>query len=295
MQDELLAQWYARVSYFKHLGHQIAYMDNQRDGEALVLLHGFPNSSWDWHRIWPLLDRRYRLIALDFLGCGMSDKPQDHEYSVMDQADQLSRLLGVLGVRQAHLVAHSSGISVAQEILALKELDDDPELPAIRSLVFLNGGVLPSSAPTIMEQRLVQMQGEDVASHLNAAFLHNVMQTLAGTSHVFTEAETAVVWQQMTCNGGVQTMVKLLHYITERQQMGPRWEQAMRITQVPMCAMLGSEDPVWGRSVMEDIRRRMPMMETELLTSVGHYPYWHDAEGLCNALSSFHTACLLKG
>lgn len=80
---------------------------------VIVLLHGFPTSSWDWHKLWNRLDDNYRLVTLDFLGFGFSDKP-DSGYSIDGQADLVVQLLSYLEERQAHLLVHDYGTYVAQ-------------------------------------------------------------------------------------------------------------------------------------------------------------------------------------
>ncbi|RMH16697.1 MAG: alpha/beta fold hydrolase, partial [Gemmatimonadetes bacterium] len=41
------------------------------DAPALVLIHGFPTASWDWHLLWPKLAERFRLLAFDLIGYGL--------------------------------------------------------------------------------------------------------------------------------------------------------------------------------------------------------------------------------
>jgi pimeloyl-ACP methyl ester carboxylesterase len=56
------------------------------DGWPLLLLHGYPSSSFDWRRAFNALPARH-LIVFDFLGYGLSDKPRDQLYSLSMQAD----------------------------------------------------------------------------------------------------------------------------------------------------------------------------------------------------------------
>ena len=113
---EKLDTWYASSDSIEYRGQRLQYLDNgNNDQPALVMLHGFPNSSWGWEKLWGELAPSYRLIAPDFIGYGRSSKPQDYAYSVADQARQATALLVELGISQAHLLAHSSGISVLQE------------------------------------------------------------------------------------------------------------------------------------------------------------------------------------
>ncbi|MBT4679845.1 MAG: alpha/beta fold hydrolase, partial [Flavobacterium sp.] len=55
--------------------------------ETMVVLHGYPTSSYDYYKVLPELSKHYRVIIHDHLGFGFSDKPLDYSYSLLDQAD----------------------------------------------------------------------------------------------------------------------------------------------------------------------------------------------------------------
>jgi pimeloyl-ACP methyl ester carboxylesterase len=93
----------------------------------LTLLHGFPTSSLDWAGMFDRLSPERRLLALDFLGFGNSDKPKPHRYSLLEQADAVEAAWKHLGYERTALVAHDYGVSVAQELLARR---DDGDLPS---------------------------------------------------------------------------------------------------------------------------------------------------------------------
>jgi alpha-beta hydrolase superfamily lysophospholipase len=91
--------WKAKGEYFTHRGHKIFWRQEGREGApVLLLIHGFPTASWDWQHVWPDLLKRYRLLTLDMIGFGYSDKPRDYTYSIIDQADIYDRFLAMLGV-----------------------------------------------------------------------------------------------------------------------------------------------------------------------------------------------------
>ena len=108
----------------------------------LVLVHGFPTSSWDWHAVWPALEARFRVVALDMLGYGLSDKPAGHDYSIFEQADLQEALLGRLGIGACHVLAHDYGDTVVQELLA-RRVEKKPGVGTFHSVCFLNGGLIP--------------------------------------------------------------------------------------------------------------------------------------------------------
>src|SRR5262245_60528582 len=91
-------------------------------GVPILVLHGFPTSSWDFARSADLLaERGRRVVLFDFLGFGFSDKPHDAAYSLFEQAEIAIGVARAHGIKRAHLWAHDMGTSVATELLALRE------------------------------------------------------------------------------------------------------------------------------------------------------------------------------
>jgi len=146
-----LSVWRKRSQTFMFRGQAIRYW-TAGQGEPLLLIHGFPSASWDWHYLWQPLAQRYRVIACDMLGFGDSAKPVDHEYSLLEQADLQQELLAHLKVEQPlHLLAHDYGDSVAQELLA-RHYEARIDLA---SCVFLNGGLFPETHLAVLMQKLL--------------------------------------------------------------------------------------------------------------------------------------------
>ncbi|HWM64842.1 MAG TPA: alpha/beta hydrolase [Solirubrobacterales bacterium] len=85
-----------------------------RDAPPIVLVHCFTCSMEWWKGMIPRLQREHRVVAVDLLGHGGSEKPGSG-YSMENQADLIAQVLGRLGVRDAEVVGHSLGgpISIA--------------------------------------------------------------------------------------------------------------------------------------------------------------------------------------
>lgn len=79
------------------------------EGEAVLLLHGWPTSAHLWRQIMPELARTHRVIALDLPGFGGSDKPVDASYSFRYYERVLSGFLDALGIDRVNLVVHDLG------------------------------------------------------------------------------------------------------------------------------------------------------------------------------------------
>jgi pimeloyl-ACP methyl ester carboxylesterase len=98
-------------------GGELAYVD-EGAGPAVLLLPGFPSSSYLWRAFVPPLAARHRVIAPDLLGYGDSDKPQDVSLTITAQAGYIRELLEILGVQRFAVAGHDIGGGVAQ-LLAL--------------------------------------------------------------------------------------------------------------------------------------------------------------------------------
>ena len=87
---------------------------NERGHETIVLLHGFTGSTKTWHEVAALLPTTYRIIAVDLIGHGRTDSPEDLTYYTMEyQVKLLHELFEVLQLTQFHLIGYSMGGRVA--------------------------------------------------------------------------------------------------------------------------------------------------------------------------------------
>jgi pimeloyl-ACP methyl ester carboxylesterase len=92
-------------------GNRVAYLD-EGAGDVLLLVHGIGGSSDCWRDVVHKLSTRYRVIAVDLLGHGHSDKPRG-DYSLGAFAVWLRDFLDAMNVREATVVGHSFGGGVA--------------------------------------------------------------------------------------------------------------------------------------------------------------------------------------
>ncbi len=91
------------------------------DGPLVVLLHGFPESSWAWRHQVPALARRFRVVAPDLRGYGASDKPAGvNAYAMPHLVDDVERLIRRFGAQRAHVVGHDWGGAIAWAFGALR-------------------------------------------------------------------------------------------------------------------------------------------------------------------------------
>jgi haloalkane dehalogenase len=89
-------------------GLRYAYVDCGQ-GETLLCVHGNPTWSFYWRELIRALSPNCRVIAVDHIGCGRSDKPRDYPYRLAQHVDNLSRFVERLDLRDVTLLGHDWG------------------------------------------------------------------------------------------------------------------------------------------------------------------------------------------
>src|SRR5579871_6292556 len=92
-------------------GIQLHYVEGG-EGEPLVLIPGWPETWWAYHKVMPLLASKYRLLVLDIRGMGDSDKPLAG-YEKKNMAKDVYQLVRKLGYDKVHVCGHDIGAHVA--------------------------------------------------------------------------------------------------------------------------------------------------------------------------------------
>jgi cis-3-alkyl-4-acyloxetan-2-one decarboxylase len=89
-------------------GLRYHYVD-EGAGEVLLFVHGNPTWSFAWRNFIKALSPQYRCIAVDHIGCGRSDKPQEYDYTLANHVANLTRLIDELNLERITLVGHDWG------------------------------------------------------------------------------------------------------------------------------------------------------------------------------------------
>ncbi len=97
-----------------------AYAFGEPDGELVLLLHGFPQSGWEWRHVWPgLVEAGYRVVAPDQRGYSPGARPEGvPAYAMSELVADAVGMLDALGVERAHVVGHDWGAAVGWQVAA---------------------------------------------------------------------------------------------------------------------------------------------------------------------------------
>ncbi len=266
-------QWKDRGSYFKFYDHDIFFID-EGEGPAIILLHGFPTASWDWHKIFDSLKENHRVIALDFIGYGFSAKPRDFDYSISQQADLVEELLADLNINQTEILAHDYGDTVAQELLARQlERYDHSGYCVFTSCALLNGGLFPEThRPRFIQKVMISSIGGIVTPLLNRNSLKKNFNEIFGAQTQPTELEIDEFWKLIQYNDGSKVFHKLIRYMAERKENRERWVGALQKSIIPIRLINGISDPISGGHMVERYKELINEFDIVSLSEIGHYP-----------------------
>ena len=269
-----LKQWQQDASYFHFNGHNL-FAIKAGQGTALLLIHGFPSSSFDWIELWPALSKHYQLHALDMLGFGLSEKPSEYNYSLKNSANQWQAYVQSQGLTEVSILAHDYGDTVLQELLA-RQLEGT--LPfKISKACLLNGGIFPEATfPILMQKLLLSRIGQLVARLSNFKRFAKSMRSIC--TRELSDAHLQAHWQLLNNHHGRLQMPKIIQYIRERHQFRTRWLGALQNATIPLCLINGVDDSISGASIVKRWRELLPQSHVVELHNVGHYPQWEDPE-----------------
>lgn len=252
--------------------HNIFVCDTEvEEKETIILIHGFPTSSWDWKDIWALLEKDYRLIAVDMLGFGFSDKPNPHKYSISEQADIIEKIISDKKLISYHILAHDYGDTVTQEILSRKNRKTSARC---ESVCFLNGGLFPETHKALLIQKiLLSKLGWLVNKLATQKQFNNSMIRVFGPTTKPSKSELDNFWFLINYNKGRHIFHNLISYMSDRKENRERWIFALKTSKIPIALINGSIDPVSGSHMIERYKQLIgDITWLKELKNIGHYP-----------------------
>jgi len=243
--DELLEQGVLRDVLLDGRRYCIAEMGQ---GPPIVLLHGLGGSLYDWRHLLRPIAEDHQVIAIDFLGAGESDLPDDEDYSVAAQARRLRGLLDVLEVKRATLIGNSFGGGVA-----LRFAQDWPD--RVDRLVLLNSVCYAEHIPGYVAAARLPFAG----CIAEAVPLGKLTRSLLGDSSrilsILSDEEWEIYVQEMQRPGRRRAMVETLRALVPANTA--EFEGRLKMIRAPTLLLWGAVDttvPIeLGRRLVRDL------------------------------------------
>lgn len=269
-----LNAWQRLGAYYHTHSQQVFVVDSQKEqvDAPVLLLHGYPRSSWDFSLLYNSLAQQHRVIAPDFLGFGFSSKPYPYDYSIVQQANIVEAILTQKGIQHCHVITHNYGDAVMLELLARQNSLGRQQF---LSVTFLGSSLYDDAqTPTLVQRALSTPLGPLLVQSMSRALLLKSFAGLFGPHTQPTPQQLKTAWQLISHDAGVRCLPAVLTYFKERKTYQVRWAQALEESQIPMALIRGTADPVAHKKTIRRFKAlQKPNSLVFQLPSIGHYPH----------------------
>jgi pimeloyl-ACP methyl ester carboxylesterase len=284
------AAWRQRGTLRTLCGRTIFTVDvppeGRETGPPLLVLHGFPTSSFDFRPVVDRLAANRRVVLFDMLGYGLSEKP-DVAYRLDTQADLAIALTAELGIERLSLLTHDMGDTVGGELLARQLEGGWPVEVVERTLT--NGSIYIELAHLSAGQQLLLSLPDEALGPEQAPDRAGLMAALAATFSPQTDAdeeELDATGQQVVHGGGNRLLPRTIRYIEERRRHQDRYTGAIERHPSPLTVLWGRDDPIAVVEMVDRLRLARPDAVVRVLDGVGHYPMVEAPERFLAALTT---------
>jgi len=272
----LVAAWEGRGTYRELAGHRTFTIDlgasETETLEPLLVVHGFPSSSFDYHHVVDTLAEHRRVLLFDMIGYGLSAKP-DLPYTIDLQADVAEAFVTDAGVSTLAMLTHDLGDTVGGELLA-RQADGRWPVEVTRR-VLTNGSIYIEMAHlsagqllllSLPDERLPESAGID-----GATMQASLAATFSPRSLVDRDV-LAAEWELVSHLGGHLLLPRTIRYIEERRRREGRYTGAIESHSSTLAIVWGTDDPIAVPTMASKLSDVRPDATLTWLAGVGHYP-----------------------
>ncbi|MCA2202473.1 alpha/beta fold hydrolase [Streptomyces griseoincarnatus] len=271
-------------------GHRVFYREaGPADAPTVVLLHGYPTSSRMFRHLLPALADRFHVIAPDHLGFGQSATPPaaDFDYTFDALAEVTEDLLGQLGVERYAVYVQDYGAPIGWR-LALRSPD------AITAIVSQNGnaydeGFVPEFWAPVWAY--AQSPGPSTEAALRGALSEEAIRwqyTHGVAEPDLVDPDTwATDHREISRPGLDRIQLDLFRDYATNPPLYPRLHEYFRTSQVPLLAIWGAEDEIFGPDGARAFAKDLENAQIQLVPGGGHFLLESHLDTVTDAMRTF--------
>ncbi|MGQ5580839.1 alpha/beta fold hydrolase [Streptomyces sp. ECR3.8] len=271
-------------------GHRVFYREaGPADAPTVVLLHGYPTSSRMFRHLLPALADRFHVIAPDHLGFGQSATPPaaDFDYTFDALAEVTEDLLGQLGVERYAVYVQDYGAPIGWR-LALRSPD------AITAIVSQNGnaydeGFVPEFWAPVWAY--AQSPGLSTEAALRGALSEEAIRWQYTHGVAEPELVDPDTWatdhREISRPGLDQIQLDLFRDYATNPPLYPRLHEYFRASQVPLLAIWGAEDEIFGPDGARAFAKDLENAQIQLVPGGGHFLLESHLDTVTDAMRTF--------
>lgn len=286
----VLTEWKAKGAVAEGEHGEIFYVDFPAVEDAgldpILIIHGYPSCSYDWHACLPALTARRRVVLMDLPGFGLSAKP-DTRYSIRMYADAVEAVACEAALTSVALVTHDMGDTVGGELLA-RDLEGELGF-GVSERVLTNGSIYIDMAQLTMGQQFLLAADDAMLEEGwggDGAAFQNSLAAICSPDHPPAPADLAALWEFMAYREGQRLLARTIRYIEDRRAEESRFTGAIEQHPSPLGVVWGALDPVAVYPMTDKLLAARPDARRITLEDVGHFPMLEDAAATAAAIVS---------
>jgi pimeloyl-ACP methyl ester carboxylesterase len=263
-------------------GLRVRYRSAGERGPVLVLLHGIARSLEDWSQNMLVLSRSHRVVALDFPGCGLSDKP-NLSYTIPFLAGFVRDFMRAMNLERVTLVGNSMGGGISLEFAA-----QFPE--TLESLVLVAPAGMGPKGAQWLGWCATPILGE-IVSRPSRSGSKRILQGLYADRAFMTHARADRDYELAREPGATRAFLKMLRAMANRHGAKPEFykrslEHAAKL-RVPTLVVWGEQDRVLPVEYAPVAAKTIPGAQLQLFDPCGHFPMLERSEEFYALLLGF--------
>jgi len=247
-----------------------------RKNPAILMVHGFPTSSYDFKEIIDLLKNEYFIVVLDTPGYGFSDKPKEgFKYTIFEDAKIVDHLLtDIVKMKKFSLLTHDKGDSVGFALLQLYQ--SEKKSYKIIHHIILNGGIyLPLANLSIGQYLMLSPLGPIVTGSIVPSIFTKGFQVVYDPP--MTDKEQRNMASIFAYQDGTGTFHQTIKYLNERRKHEVTWLKTLGMSDVPVTLIWGMKDPIAKTAIADFVwknylRKRKSPAQYFKIPCASHYP-----------------------
>ena len=258
------------------------HYEEQGEGDVILMLHGFGESSFTWRYLVKDLAKKYRVIRLDLKGFGKSPKPKDGRYSIYDQAVVVNQFIKKHELNNITLVGHSLGGGVALALTLIAE----KEAWQVDRLIVLDAAAYRQTLPSMMRQLKNPLVG-NVGIHFVSPYYQ---ARKAYEFSFFDNKKIPLEGVRESAQNFAQEGSRYVYVQSVRQLIPDDIESVSaqyKTIKQPTLVIWGYHDEVVSRRYARRLHRDINNSELKLIKRAGHMPHEERPKTVLKVMEAF--------
>lgn len=275
------AEYPFRPHSFSVNGHNMHYVD-EGEGETILFVHGTPSWSFDFRNVIKALMPKYRCIAVDHIGFGLSDKPEHYDYSTANHSRTLEQFILGKQLKNMTLVVHDFGGPIGLDV-AMKH----PHL--VKNIVILNSWLWSSQDdPDFIKFSRVLKSPLLPFLYRRLNFSPRFILPKSFGDRKITKQtlrQYTKPFADKTQRNGPLAFARSL--LNDQDRFEALWHQKAVIAHKPVLFVWGMKDPVIKPHYLEKFVKGFPLSKVLRLPTCGHFPQEEQPGATADAIARF--------